>query len=110
MMNYKNDLKWAEEMERQMEIERMQRELNDLKKLNTNFWDALADRINPFRLYTKKQQAAAEDLLNYRKKLLVTKKDREKKGIILGKTGQGEPSSNQDNKKLDLPPMGRKAK
>lgn len=109
-MNYKNDLKWAEEMERQIDIERMQRELNELKKLNTNFWDALADRVNPFRAYKKKQEAAAEDLLDYRKKLLVTKKDREKKGITLGDMGKGEPSSSSTRKRTGPPPMARKPK
>ena len=70
-----------------------QRELEDLRKINKNFWDAVGDRVLPWRIYHKQKLMKAQDLLDYRKKLLITRKDREKQGIVLG----GQPPADEGN-------------
>jgi len=58
--------------------------LEELRKLHKNFWDAVADRVFPWRALKKKKLQEAQDMIDYRKKLLMTKKDRAHKGIVLG--------------------------
>jgi hypothetical protein len=53
MLNYRADLKWAEEMEKARKMEEMQKELEDLRRQQKNFWDALADHVLPWRVRTE---------------------------------------------------------
>lgn len=82
-LSYESDLKWAEEVELKQQLVDLKQQLDAFKKVNSNFWDAIGDRILPWRIYERKKQAAQAHL-EYRKQLLKSKKDRARAGIALG--------------------------
>jgi hypothetical protein len=75
-----------------------QEQIEDLQKLHKNFWEALMDRLLPWRLYRKRKQERAQNILDYRKKLLVTRKDRQKQGVVLGEEKGRKRKRNNDKK------------